>query len=187
MSQYSIFHRQHGAALIVSLVVLLIMTIIGTTAMRTSSLEEKMASNTRDREIAFQSTELALRSGEAWLASRINEIAPNATGSENIWITDAMMPDMNKAANWWAEVDIGWWNANGNQISADISFQANDSETTIRKPRYVIEFQQFVTDDLSVGTGSTASGRNFYRVTARGTGGSEQSRILLQSTVSRRY
>lgn len=185
--QLSFPKKQFGAALIVSLVVLIVMTIIGVTAIRTSSLEEKMAANTRDREIAFQATELALRSGEAWIASQIDEITPSDTGAGNIWIPDSMDPNDANATNWWEEVNVAWWNANGIQVDADIVFGTDGDDITITKPRYVIEYQQFVTDDLSVGTGSTLSGRHFYRITARGTGGSEQSRILLQSTSSRRY
>jgi len=53
--------RQTGAALIVSLVLLLIMTVLGVTAMRTTTLQERMAGNLRDNNLAFQDAEAALR------------------------------------------------------------------------------------------------------------------------------
>ncbi|MCX7100437.1 MAG: PilX N-terminal domain-containing pilus assembly protein, partial [Methylobacter sp.] len=53
--------NQSGAVLIISLIMLLLLTLIGTTAMQTSTLEEKMAGNLRDRDIAFQAAESALR------------------------------------------------------------------------------------------------------------------------------
>ncbi|MDH5190310.1 MAG: PilX N-terminal domain-containing pilus assembly protein [Gammaproteobacteria bacterium] len=55
---------QQGAALIVGLIMLLLMTILGVSSMSSSIMEEKMAGNTRDREIAFQAAEAALRAGE---------------------------------------------------------------------------------------------------------------------------
>lgn len=56
--------KQQGAVLVVSLIMLLIMTIIGVSAMRTTILEEKMAGNYRDSNIAFQAAEAALRDAE---------------------------------------------------------------------------------------------------------------------------
>ena len=55
---------QSGAVLIVSLIMLLLLTLIGVTAMQTTSLEEKMAGNLRDKNLAFQAAESALRAAE---------------------------------------------------------------------------------------------------------------------------
>ena len=40
-------NKQHGSVLIISLIILVAMTLIGITAMRTSVLEEKMAGNVK--------------------------------------------------------------------------------------------------------------------------------------------
>lgn len=48
---------QKGAALAMALVILLILTILGVTAMSTSSLEQKMAGNIQDVTRAFQAAE----------------------------------------------------------------------------------------------------------------------------------
>lgn len=55
---------QTGAVLLVSLIMLLLLTLIGVTGMQTAGLEEKMAGNMRDRNIAFQAAEAALRDAE---------------------------------------------------------------------------------------------------------------------------
>lgn len=52
--------RQHGAALVMSLVILLILTILGISAMGTSSLEQKMAGNMQEQHRAFQAAEAGL-------------------------------------------------------------------------------------------------------------------------------
>ncbi|HHJ38290.1 MAG: hypothetical protein AXA67_13855 [Methylothermaceae bacteria B42] len=46
--------RQQGAVLIVSLLLLLVMTLLGVTAMQSNMLEEKMAGNFWSRNLAFQ-------------------------------------------------------------------------------------------------------------------------------------
>lgn len=53
-----------GAVLLVSLVMLLLLTLIGLAGMRMVQLEERMAGNLRDRQMAFQAAEAALRAGE---------------------------------------------------------------------------------------------------------------------------
>ena len=53
---------QRGTALIMSLVILLILTILGITAMGTASLEERMSGNTQEGVRAFEVAESGLQS-----------------------------------------------------------------------------------------------------------------------------
>ncbi|KAB2924389.1 MAG: pilus assembly protein [Dechloromonas sp.] len=59
------FPRQSGAALIVALVFLVIMTMLGFSSIRIVLQEERMTGHTFDRSLAFQAAEAALRVGEA--------------------------------------------------------------------------------------------------------------------------
>lgn len=56
--------QQKGAVLLVALVMLLLLTIIGVASMRGTSLQENMANNLKERQLAFQGAEAALRAGE---------------------------------------------------------------------------------------------------------------------------
>lgn len=56
--------RQSGAVLAVSLILLLVVTLIAVSSMQGTSLEEKMAGNSLDRNLAFQATESAIREAE---------------------------------------------------------------------------------------------------------------------------
>lgn len=56
--------RQRGAALITGLIFLIVLTMMGITAARMSTLEERMAGNLRDRALAMQAAELTLRDAE---------------------------------------------------------------------------------------------------------------------------
>ncbi len=53
--------RQRGAALIVGLVLLVVVTLVGVGAMQSTTLQEKMAGNLRDSNLAFQASEAVLR------------------------------------------------------------------------------------------------------------------------------
>jgi len=60
-------NKQNGSALIISLMILLVMTLLGITSMRTSGLEEKMAANDRNQKVAFQNAELTLDDAEIFV------------------------------------------------------------------------------------------------------------------------
>jgi type IV pilus assembly protein PilX len=56
----SVDRYQHGAVLIMSLVILMILTLLGITAMSTSSLQEKMSGNAQETTRAFEAAESGL-------------------------------------------------------------------------------------------------------------------------------
>lgn len=56
--------RQRGTALIIAMLFLVILGMLGVTTMTATTLEERMAGNTRDRDIAMQAAEAALRDAE---------------------------------------------------------------------------------------------------------------------------
>lgn len=56
--------RQSGAVLLIALIMLLLLTIIGMAGMRDTNMQEKMAGNLRDQNLAFQAAEAGLRFAE---------------------------------------------------------------------------------------------------------------------------
>ena len=63
--------RQQGAILIIALLFLVLLTIIGVSSISGVALEEKMASNLREQNVAFQAAESALRDAEIDLEAGI--------------------------------------------------------------------------------------------------------------------
>ena len=174
---YASYRRQRGAVLIVSLFILLIMTLVGITSMSTTSLEEKMAGNMRDKNIALQSTEAALEDGEGWLASLGAEPADaTSCGSPpcDVWALN-ILPSL-------ADQSASWWQTNARQYGT----AGKDISEVNTDPYYVVEAQAYVRDNLDSGQ-NPPTGRNFYRVTARGTGGSDDAQAVLQSTYVKRF
>ena len=56
---------QRGITLLVVLILLLILSVLGIAILRSSAMQERMSANMRDRSLAFQSAEAALRMGES--------------------------------------------------------------------------------------------------------------------------
>lgn len=56
--------RQRGVSLLIVLVLLLVMSVLGIAILRSSAMQERMSANTRDRSLAFQTTEAALREAQ---------------------------------------------------------------------------------------------------------------------------
>lgn len=72
--------RQTGAALITGLIFLVVLTMIGITAARMSTLEERMSGNMRDRSVAMQAAELALRDAERDVNNSVTASARDISG-----------------------------------------------------------------------------------------------------------
>jgi Tfp pilus assembly protein PilX len=66
--------KQGGVALIISLVLLLVMTIVGLSGIRIITSQERMVSYTLDRSVAFQAAEAALRGAEKTLGCLLRRL-----------------------------------------------------------------------------------------------------------------
>lgn len=157
--------RQRGVALIVSLVLLVVITLLGVASLRGVVLEERMASNQYDRSIAFQAAEAALREGEAIAEST----KPTPTGTT---CTDGVCPTPAAADTpRWEDDDFDGWKA----ATSSLGDLAGDS------PEYIIEF---LGADFPCDTSKPLENQNCkrYRVTARSRpDGDERATVMLQS------
>jgi type IV pilus assembly protein PilX len=68
--------RQRGAALFISLMFLIILTLIGLSAANVGIMQERMAGSVRDTNLAFQEAEETLRATE----QRVRQISETGTG-----------------------------------------------------------------------------------------------------------
>jgi type IV pilus assembly protein PilX len=59
--------KQSGVALIISLILLTLMSLVGMASVRSISKEERMVAQTFDRSLTFQAAESALREAEGWI------------------------------------------------------------------------------------------------------------------------
>lgn len=70
--------RQSGAVLIVAMIILVILTLLGVTTMNTTSLQERIASNTQEQVHAFQAAETGLN--QAFADNLAYDISGTYTG-----------------------------------------------------------------------------------------------------------
>jgi type IV pilus assembly protein PilX len=165
-------NQQNGAVLVISLIILLLITLIGTAAIQTSTLEEKMAGNLYDKNIAFQAAEAALRQGEA-LANTINpatiKAANNGKNSTGIYQEGAILPN---PFPWSNDLAVG-------------NYKEGAFSQFKFPPRYIIEILQSTKSNgcsLEANVEKDSSCLTYWtRITAQGTGGSDNSVVKLQS------
>lgn len=181
-------NKQKGTVLIISLIMLVVLTVLGLSAMRSTSLEETMAGNMRSENVAFQAAEAGLRAGEAWLSGINSKPIPDAAGTSGIWLLDA--PDTtDNDQPWWREQTGAWWSTQGRPFTtteADYLEYIAGKDLGVQ-PRFIIEERGVVKDTLSVGQQQDMIGLDFYQVTARGLDMTERSEVLVRSTFARRF
>lgn len=148
---------QRGVVLIVALVALLMMTMIGVTAMRDTGFQERMSGNLRDRNLAFQAAEAALRTGETWLVNNAD------TATLSVRIDDP--------AAWngsGSPTPTGTTTLSADQIAADPSFH-------VGSPRRI--------EPLGAPCDGTTPncGWCIYPITTHGVGGSTDAVVVIQA------
>jgi type IV pilus assembly protein PilX len=77
--------RQRGMTLVMALIFLLVLTLLGTTVAMNNSLQTRMAASTRQRDLAFQAAEHALKAAEA--------VINTAGSAESLYIQDFVATD----------------------------------------------------------------------------------------------
>lgn len=164
-------NHQQGVSLLVVLILLIVMSVLGIAVLRSSAMQERMSANMRDRSLAFQAAETALRYAQ-------DEVL-NKTGAT--W--DKTFPKTGDACT-------GDGVCPGGAVAAWKSLPADkyDSTRLAAAPEYWIEY-------LGVGPGYKGSCDTvpvsvdcqspMYRVTARSRANGRAD-VTLQSTISSR-
>jgi len=159
--------HQSGAVLVISLVMLLLLTLIGITGTQTSSLQEKMAGNMRDKSLAFQAAESAVAVVESSLDPAALTFDDAGTGgyysqASTIPTTSALMTDT-------------FWTSQPVAIS---SMTTLDLGNNMDPPLFIVQEMGCMNPPC---LGSTV---DTYRITVRATGGSPNTVVILQSVYS---
>jgi len=155
--------RTRGASLVVALIFLVVLAMLGVTVAGVANLEERGASNTRDRDLALQAAEAALHDAETHLA----DAAFRDAVKTNFQPTRA-----NDAAFWELcfnkDAPVDPCKTAGTREPSTKMVTAGDGAVH-DQPRYVIERKPK--------NGKT----DIFLVTARAVGGSADAIVVLQS------
>lgn len=169
--------RERGAVLVVAMLMLLVLTIVALAASQTTRLQEKMAWNARDTDLAFQASEAALRAAELYLT---NTSSPRTCSDPTAALCYVLQEGQFIETDL-ARQDKDWWLENSKGYSTVVS---ETIPAVTEEPRFVIEEQQTVPFSLTVGHG-VPPGKTYYKSTAWSHGGTEASNAITESVFAR--
>ena len=192
--------RERGAVLIFGLVILLVVTMVGISGQQGTVLQERLAGNLRQNQIALQAAEAALQVGLDYVSEKQPEASSN--GSNYVWTActvgaaEASGGGTNDPCTRFDTVLANWKLAPA-QITAGAAYEDVAAQTNAgfggafpgvaAQPRLYIEQRKvYVHEEQDVMEASREDATNVsdvYTVTAIGFGGNEQSRAVIQSTI----
>ncbi|MHA7879898.1 MAG: pilus assembly PilX family protein [Saccharospirillum sp.] len=168
------FPAQAGSALLVSLVMLLLISIIAVGAMQSSILQERMSSNLQNRELALQAAETALREAERFLATNNNDTISTQDFTYQIAgvnVNGQSPPD---------------WEDDASDTAGPVGSLANNINGVAAQPNfYIEEISQVQQGGVSTELGVEDPGTIVYRITARSFGGTADTVVILRSVYRR--
>ncbi len=169
----SLSSNQRGVVLIVSLLLLLVMTILALSISQTTTLEERMAGNTRDQELAFQGSEAGVRAGEERLDAAADPVSCTSLAS-----CDSLVQGTFSGVDL-SQKDDTWWSANGAEYGASGS---HDITEVSQDPKYIVRVRGRLSDSLEVGSQKVT----YYEVTSRSYGKTTNSQAVVQTIYAKR-
>lgn len=176
--------NESGAVLVVGLIMVLLISIIGISAIRGSNLQEAMAGNMREHNLAFQAAESALRDGEG-VVNPMQKNLPSFNGTNGLFLDKNKIPT--DSVIYYTDAD--WSNAGKAKITT-----LNIKKVSVQ-PAYVIEELDV---DIAASAASEGSAVDVvgmlvtgdptpYRITAKGYGADKKASVKLQTSYNRRY
>jgi type IV pilus assembly protein PilX len=152
---------------------LLLLTLLGVSAVQTTTMEERMAGNSRDREFSFQAAEAALRAGERLLAP---VTLPAFNG------TNGYHPEPVPGSTPLWQTPVTWGAASTDAI--DYSY-GSGIDGLSAQPQFYLEEMPAATEPGGSLEAGVPLASSYFRVTSRAVGGSSVAVVILQTTYKR--
>jgi type IV pilus assembly protein PilX len=184
--------QQRGAVLIVSMLLLLVVTVLALGASQTTRLQERMAGSQRNYDLAFQAAEAGLRAGERMVdpGSMLAPPLPCAA----ITNPPCRVYERGFFNNTVSYEDQAyqlrdWWTLRAQSYGTGTNLIKGSPGEGLAKedPQFYIEELQEVPDALSIPPTGPPPSRVYYRIIARGEGGTANSNVVIHSTYVRRF
>jgi len=175
-------HTQQGFVLIVALILLLVLTMLGLAAAQSTSLEERMAGNARNHDLAFQAAEAGLNAAQAGIQQGLWTNANYAGNTNGLYLVATCCG----AGTWTSAWTVGdvWDSA----LPANTAVPGLSIPGVSQQPVYIIEELPPVAPPGSnlaqQQNGSGAPPVQPYRITAYATGGDQTTHVMLQTVVT---
>jgi type IV pilus assembly protein PilX len=177
--------RERGVVLFVALILLLILSLLGVTAARMQTTEERMARNEDNRQIGAQAAEAALRAAETGLTTGVYAAAQFSSNTNGLYEFNPLTGSV-----LWGPPALNW-SAAGAAITYSPTNPLNPMPalsslpSAAQSPEYIIENMPAVAmpgDSIGqVQYAAPTSPVTVYRVTAYGVGADSSTTTILQS------
>lgn len=176
--------NQQGAALAVGLILLLIITIMGYTGMKSTMLQERMAAGLHNRSLANAGAHSALREGEKFLYNLVdNTNGVQATGTPtgelfDIYSMYQVVGDPTSGKNTIVESfkQNDWSATSGTETTTDFTAITEDGASLSVQPQYIIQHVRDTTQIPSVlSPGLVGTGNATHEFGSAGNGGGSGS------------
>lgn len=181
-----------GSSLIVCLLILIVVLMLASSVAQMALQEEKAARNGRDRQIALEAAEAALRDAELDMetSSRSRIFSDKngegfatgcSSGADSFHLGLCMRSEAGDVPVW-KSIDLA--GAGGQMQSVPYGqftgqrLQTGDGLLPAKQPRYIIELVPFGMNDVHTAEGEVV---NLYRVTSIGFGVRESTQVVLQT------
>lgn len=178
--------RESGASLIVILVMIVALAFVALAAMSSSVLQEHMAGNQRDRNVALQAAEAALRDGEADAQANLDEASAFTLACvDGLCMPPSEVASGASSAPVWKNID--WTTqarAYGSRTGAP-ALLGPDNTALASQPAYLIERLPALAPCAGCSRCTTCGPKVnplAFRITARATGVRPSTVVILQST-----
>lgn len=190
------YKGNNGSVLLVSLVFLLLLTIVGVSAMSMTNLEEKMTGNFRDHDLAFQAAESALLDAEEYVESTfdISKALTNPACSgagcysssctNGLCFNGTFQNSSTPVSSCEAGTAKEWEDSSIWSTSSKTRSVSNQVTGTVENARYIIEFRCFVPRDPTNAEPDPAVFAQWspaFRITALASGASTDAQVMIQS------
>ncbi len=166
--------REKGAAMVIALVMLLVLTLLATASARMTLMEERMTGNTQDRNIAFQAAEASLRAGEAQAQLPVLPVFDNNAAG----LYESALPGVDPH---WSTVA---WDSAADVLIYDELDDA-PGQLADASASYIVEQLPPVPQPGETLKIKEVEDGTYYRVTSRGVGVGGNAVVTLQSTFKR--
>lgn len=181
--------------LVTSLVFLVVITLLAVSAINSSTIQERMASNQREKSRALQAADSTLHVGETIFHDPVFDLQQPpgssievtvATSPSNekltsikLWRRDDMLLDKDNAS---AFLDKAIWNK-----TQTLAYEVDNAGTQLDPVQYYVEDYECLRNNLSAEAGAYCDGAIVYRVTARATGENPAAIAVTQSLYEKQY
>jgi type IV pilus assembly protein PilX len=180
--------EERGFSLITILVMMVVLASLALAGMSSSLVQERMAGNARDRNIALQAAEAALRDAEADIEANLTMASAfDATCTDGLCLPRSMMATSPTSQPWWQTVD--WGAAAGKSRAYGSATGATALPGVSAAPRYIIELLPVLPPQAGQSANlDSADEMNAmaFRVSVRATGLRTSTVVILQSTYIKR-